>query len=146
MENQSSSRNGQPSRPEVVPLAEAARTAGELLHVLADSCQEEAIRMVLRRGQVRLRLIIETCDRPKRSPPTGGGQAPAESVLSDIEAAVLEVLAGGKVLTGPQIAALAGYPYDTHLRSSLAALRRRGLIGNKAPGYYLVTHEQPDAK
>jgi hypothetical protein len=58
--------------------------------------------------------------------------------FSPMESAVLEVLAAGNVLTGPQIAVLAGYPYETGLKTCLAALRRRGLIINQAPGYSLA--------
>jgi biotin operon repressor len=48
------------------------------------------------------------------------------------------VLARGGVLTGPQIAELTGYPYQATLKACLAALRRRGIIVNRAPGYALA--------
>jgi hypothetical protein len=57
--------------------------------------------------------------------------------FNEAEGVIVEVLQKHGVLTGPQLAALAGYPYDGYLRSTLASLRRRGVLGNKSPGYHL---------
>jgi hypothetical protein len=69
---------------------------------------------------------------------------PSTPAFSDLEEAILEVLGDGQILTGPKIAELAGYPYDTGIRNALAGLRRRGLLANHAPGYEFV-RRPPDA-
>jgi hypothetical protein len=38
-------------------------------------------------------------------------------------------------LTGKEIAKRAGYPYNSHLRGVLAALKRRGILVNSGQGY-----------
>jgi hypothetical protein len=70
--------------------------------------------------------------RPSDAPPAADPER-----LSEIEAAVLEALQAGDVLTGPAIAEASGYPYEATLRAALAAMRRRGLIENCSPGYRL---------
>jgi hypothetical protein len=98
-------------------------------------------------------VIIHTCGRrrlrvdlPKSPPaPSGARQSPVSTPdggnhpgYSEMEAAVIEVLSRGGVLTGPRVAELTGYPYDTGLKTCLAALRRRGIIVNRSPGYALA--------
>jgi hypothetical protein len=70
-------------------------------------------------------------------PSAGRSDARLDARLNEAEGAIVEVLKRHGILTGPQLAALAGYPYDGYLRSILASLRRRGVIGNKSPGYHL---------
>jgi hypothetical protein len=70
-----------------------------------------------------------------------------EPTLNDVEQAVVQVLREHRTLTGPQIATLAGYPYEGRLREILAGLRRRGVLVNRAPGYALADarpNGQPD--
>jgi hypothetical protein len=63
--------------------------------------------------------------------------ARSDARFNEAEEAIVEVLKRHGLLTGPQLAALAGYPYDGYMRSILASLRRRGVIGNKSPGYHV---------
>lgn len=49
---------------------------------------------------------------------------------------IIEVL-GDKTLTGQKLAKKAGRPYDFKFKSSLSELRKRGILGNKNPGYFL---------
>jgi hypothetical protein len=83
-------------------------------------------------------------DHDGNANPPGYGvcQAPAAVLpvprgrpLSDMEADVLQAVAeaGGEMLTGERIGQLAGYPFDSHLRVCLAALRREGLLSGE-PG------------
>jgi hypothetical protein len=59
-----------------------------------------------------------------------------EQNLNDIEQDIIEVLRD-KTLTGAKLAKDAGHPYDFKFKSSLSGLRKRGILGNKSPGYFL---------
>lgn len=67
------------------------------------------------------------------------GQKDLISCLTDTEWHIIRTL-GKNTLTAEKIARNAGYDCNTHLRTVLAGLRKRGILGNKAPGYFL----QPD--
>ena len=56
--------------------------------------------------------------------------------LNDIEQDIIEAL-GDETLTGEKLAKEVGRPYNFKFRSSLSGLRRRGILGNKKPGYFL---------
>jgi len=56
--------------------------------------------------------------------------------LDDIEQDIITAL-GDRTLTGAQLAKDAGHPYNFKFKSSLSSLRKRGIIGNKSPGYFL---------
>jgi hypothetical protein len=56
--------------------------------------------------------------------------------LNDIEQDIIEAL-GDKTLTGEKIAKDIGHPYSFKFKSSLSGLRKRGVLGNKKPGYFL---------
>jgi hypothetical protein len=60
----------------------------------------------------------------------------AESSLNDTEQDIIEAL-GNETLTGEKLAKEAGYRYDFKFKSSLSGLRKRGILGNKSPGYFL---------
>ena len=60
----------------------------------------------------------------------------SEQNLDDIEKDIIEFL-GDKTLTGAKLAKDAGHPYDFKFKSSLSGLRKRGILGNKSPGYFL---------
>jgi hypothetical protein len=60
----------------------------------------------------------------------------AEHSLNDTEQGIIEAL-GNETLTGERLAREAGYPYNFKFKSSLSALRKRGILGNKSPGYFL---------
>ncbi|MBL7186867.1 MAG: hypothetical protein ISS70_11140 [Phycisphaerae bacterium] len=60
----------------------------------------------------------------------------AEESLSDIEQDIIEAL-GDETLTGEKLAKDAGHPYNFKFKSGLSGLRKRGILGNKAPGYFL---------
>ena len=59
---------------------------------------------------------------------------------SDMERCALEAVAalGGRV-SGQQIADKAGYPFDSAIRTCLAALRRRGILGGRPGEGYTMT-------
>ena len=56
--------------------------------------------------------------------------------LNEIEQDIIEAL-GDETLTGEKLAKKAGRPYNFKFRSSLSGLRKRGILGNKKPGYFL---------
>ena len=60
----------------------------------------------------------------------------AEDSINDTEQGIIEAL-GSETLTGEKLAKEAGYPYNFKFKSSLSGLRKRGILGNKKPGYFL---------
>lgn len=56
--------------------------------------------------------------------------------LTDSESNIIEAL-GTDTLVGEKIAKKAGYPYNSNFKSTLSGLRKRRIIGNKAPGYFV---------
>jgi len=56
--------------------------------------------------------------------------------LTDTEQNIIEAL-GTKTLIGEELAKKAGYPYNSNFRSTLSSLRKRGILGNKSPGYFV---------
>ncbi|KPK43762.1 MAG: hypothetical protein AMJ65_04945 [Phycisphaerae bacterium SG8_4] len=60
----------------------------------------------------------------------------AENGINDTEQDIIEALGSG-TLTGEKLAKEAGHPYNFKFKSSLSGLRKRGILGNKAPGYFL---------
>ncbi|MDD5326599.1 MAG: hypothetical protein PHY02_02150 [Phycisphaerae bacterium] len=56
--------------------------------------------------------------------------------LTDTESNIVEALNKNE-MTGEKLAAKAGYPYNSNFKSTLSSLRKRGILGNKAPGYFL---------
>ena len=60
----------------------------------------------------------------------------AEQNLDDIEQEIIEAL-GDRTLTGAKLAKKASHPYNFKFKSSLSGLRKRGILGNKSPGYFL---------
>ncbi|MBL7186831.1 MAG: hypothetical protein ISS70_10950 [Phycisphaerae bacterium] len=60
----------------------------------------------------------------------------AEHGLDDAEQDIIEAI-GNEALTGEKLAKKAGRPYNFKFKSSLSGLRKRGILGNKKPGYFL---------
>ncbi len=60
----------------------------------------------------------------------------AENIADDTERHIIEILRD-RTLTGSKLAREAGCPYSFKFKSSLSGLRKRGIIGNKSPGYFL---------
>jgi hypothetical protein len=56
--------------------------------------------------------------------------------LNACESDVLDALRENGPLRGSKLASTAGYQYSSYFRSSLAAMVRRGLIGNDKRGYF----------
>ena len=61
--------------------------------------------------------------------------------LNELEQDIIEAL-GDKMLTGEKLAKEAGCPYNFKFRSSLSGLRKRGILGNKKPGYFLESEHK----
>jgi hypothetical protein len=59
---------------------------------------------------------------------------PTSPILNDLEENILQALGASK-LTGAKIARKAGYPFNSNFRSTLASLRRRGILTNAGRGY-----------
>jgi hypothetical protein len=78
---------------------------------------------------------IDTLDRLQEKSQVQPQIASAKTppVLNQTEENILEAL-GNKLLTGKEIARLAGYSYGSHLKSELASLKRRGIIVSPANG------------
>jgi hypothetical protein len=70
--------------------------------------------------------------------PASGGKARdiIQSIdrLNDCERNICEGL-GSSVLVGEKIAQKAGYPYNSNFKSTLARLRKLGILENNSPGY-----------
>jgi len=56
--------------------------------------------------------------------------------LNDVEQDIIQAL-GDRTLTGEKLAKDAGHPYDFKFKSHLSGLRKRGILGNNKPGYFL---------
>ena len=56
--------------------------------------------------------------------------------LNDTEQNIIEAL-DTNTLTGERLSVEAGYPYNSNFKSTLSELRKRGILGNKSPGYFL---------
>ncbi|MBW8015455.1 MAG: hypothetical protein FVQ82_04650 [Planctomycetes bacterium] len=59
------------------------------------------------------------------------------SDFNNTEQCIIEAL-GKKAMTGEEIAPKAGYSYNSNFKATLAQLRKREILGNKSPGYFLV--------
>jgi len=57
--------------------------------------------------------------------------------LNDTERNILEALGQG-TMTGEKLAKRAGYPFNSNLKSTLSSLRKRGILGNASPGYFIT--------
>ena len=57
--------------------------------------------------------------------------------LTDTEKNVIEAI-NTKTLMGQEIADKAGYPFNSNFKNTLSSLRKRNILGNKMPGYYLL--------
>lgn len=88
-------------------------------------------------GQPTVTVDSDHSHHTYKLPPLEVGSEPAER-LNELEAAVLAALAAGDQLTGEDIAGRTIYPYDSRFKSCLSALRRRGLVDNRSPGYLLT--------
>jgi len=61
--------------------------------------------------------------------------------LNDTDKNIIEAL-GTKTLIGEELAKKAGYPFNSNFKSTLSSLRKRGILGNKSPGYFVETKYQ----
>jgi hypothetical protein len=57
--------------------------------------------------------------------------------LSDAEQNIIEAL-GLETMTGEVLAQKAGYPFNSNFKSTLSSMRKRGILGNASPGYFLA--------
>ena len=57
--------------------------------------------------------------------------------LSDTEGNIIEALGQNK-LTGEKIAKKVGYTFNSNFKSTLSSLRKRGILGNASPGYFVT--------
>jgi hypothetical protein len=73
-----------------------------------------------------------------------GRADPASGPLSEMEKNIMEAL-GEQTMTGEDLAKHAGYEFSSHFRTTLTSLTKRGLIGNRRPGYFAVT-QCPDKR
>jgi len=67
------------------------------------------------------------------------------SCLNDTERNILQAL-GPDTMTGECLAKKAGYPFNSNFKSTLSSLRKRRILGNASPGYFVVEefHHLPD--
>jgi hypothetical protein len=56
--------------------------------------------------------------------------------LTDTEQNIIEALDKNK-MNGEPLAKKTGYPYNSNFKNTLSSLRKRGILGNKSPGYFL---------
>jgi hypothetical protein len=79
-------------------------------------------------------------EKKKEAEQPASGHAKAEQndrpILSDTEQNILEAL-GTETMTGEVLAKRAGYPYNSNFKNTLSSLRKRGILGNKSPGYFV---------
>ena len=57
--------------------------------------------------------------------------------LTTAQKNIIEAL-GDDTLTVEQLAPKAGYELSGHFRKTVASLRKRGILGNNQPGYYVM--------
>ena len=57
--------------------------------------------------------------------------------LTTAQKNIIEAL-GENTLTIEQLAPKAGYELSGHFRKTVASLRKRGILGNNRPGYYVM--------
>jgi hypothetical protein len=122
-------------------LARMTRLAAKLVE-LADREGPESIpaRVQLRGAGILVTVAVDPASQAPAAQRSGPAPEPEDAgKMSTVEECILEALERHphEVLTGPQVGRLAGYPYGTMLKTALAALRRRGVIVNEAPGYRL---------
>jgi hypothetical protein len=121
-------------------LARMTRLAAELVELAARAGPESIPARVHVRGPAILVSVAVDAGSGNKTLPDGVQPDPEQAgPFSLIEQCILEALERHPegVLSGSQIASLAGWPYGTQLKTALAALRRRGVIVNEAPGYRL---------
>ena len=75
---------------------------------------------------------------PLETTPTGVAFDIKKDVTSpgDSEQHIINTL-GKQTLTGEQIARACSFPYNSNFKSHLSSLRKRHILGNRAPGYFL---------
>ncbi len=61
--------------------------------------------------------------------------------LRTIERNIIEAL-GADTLTLEQLAPRAGYEVNGHFKNTISSLRKRGILGNKRPGYFVQAQYQ----
>jgi hypothetical protein len=61
--------------------------------------------------------------------------------FSDTEQNILEAL-GSHSFTGSELARRAGYPFNSNFKHTLSSLRKRGVLGNASPGYFITDDYQ----
>jgi len=83
---------------------------------------------------LRTRNTNGPVETERRGKPDGKPGAPPE--LNDTEQNIIEAL-NTSTLTGEKLCNKAGYPYNSNFKSTLSSLRKRGILGNKSPGYFL---------
>jgi hypothetical protein len=118
-----------------VKLQELLRKASQV-----DSLQQEdkdgarledsSLRKLARDFVLTLEPMVKNAGREEPDPDK------PEPNLTDIEQDIIAALRD-RTLTGAKIAREAGRPYNFQFKSSLSALRKRGILGNKSPGYFL---------
>jgi hypothetical protein len=59
------------------------------------------------------------------------------SSLNDTEKNIIESL-GQKTVTGEELAKRANCPFNSNFKSTLSSLRKRGVLGNASPGYFVT--------
>jgi len=79
-------------------------------------------------------VAVRTLSQSGKTDPDGKPVAPPE--LNDTEENIVEAL-NTNTLTGEKLCNKAGYPYNSNFKSTLSSLRKRGILGNKSPGYFL---------
>ena len=62
---------------------------------------------------------------------------PVLGTLNELEREIVEAL-GKDTLTGEQIAKRVNRAYDSTIKTTLAGMKRRKILGNRCPGYYVV--------
>jgi len=86
------------------------------------------------RDKVKADLAKKPAKIEPKAKAEGKRVAPPE--LNDTEQYTIEALSED-TLTGERLAKKAGYPYNSNFKSTLSGLRKRGILGNKSPGYFL---------
>lgn len=66
----------------------------------------------------------------------GSGSCANGVLFTDTEQNILQAL-GSDTLTGSELAKRAGYPLNSNFKATLSSLRKRGVLGNASPGYYI---------
>jgi hypothetical protein len=120
-----------PNAPPTEPLEKLPRVydVNLRIHNLRELVSDIVQEMAPQLADELVRIIDE------KRPTTAHAPRPSLDLTTDTERNIVEALAA-QTLKGEDIAKKAGYPYDSHFRTVIANLKKRGILCNEGEGYF----------